>query len=413
MKNNIVINGASIKNEQQGVVLEYYISKKEDSVSSDYTIQFKFDDEYKDYISHEVADGIIVIILSYAIRGGYDIETKIPLSSELYYRLQFQLIPQLCLCCGYDEISIKCDLLSPNYNPHAVATAMSCGVDSFATLFEYTSDNIPDDRKITHLTFFQNGAHHGGYVGHSDDEQVIFESQLNHVKKFCDEYNWKLIVVASDVDKKLSEIFWEDPFDRTHTYRNAGIVLLLQKFIKTYYYAGSYNLNDFLCAIDESPAHYEKFLLPNISTDYTNFYNSSGSMTRIEKIQYISSFEETWNHLLVCYSQGYNCGNCVKCRRTMLELYFTNNIDKYANIFPVETFKSNYKDYIIWLLDRRDKNSIMEDIINCIKENNIKIPKYYYIISDFRRIGIKIVKKLSSIDSINRLIDRIIESIKK
>ena len=131
----------------------------------------------------------------------------------------------------------------------------------------------------------------------------------------------------SSIVKRLS--FRDDSlfYDHTHTFKNIGITLLLQKLIKIYYYAAAYNLDRFSCAIDEDSAHYEKWMLPNCSTESTSFFSANNSLTRIEKIQYLSTKPETYDNVLVCYMEGTNCGKCIKCWRTMLEMDVCGVID--------------------------------------------------------------------------------------
>lgn len=391
----IKINKAKIIQQNGTHILEYVVTKNDSGKAKDFILRFGFESEYSQFTCNEVADGVIVMLLPFAIRGGYDIESEAPVTEELFYRLQYQLIPQLSLCLKRRGIRILCEKVKPNWKPYAVATAMSCGVDSFATLFEYLEQGLMDTHKITHLTFFQNGAHHSGCVGHFYREGEVFQAQLQHVKKYCDENGRKLIVITSNLDEFLSEFFWNDSFDRTHTFRNLGFVLLLQKLIKTYYYSPGHNVDDFRCDLLDDSALYDRLILPNVSSDFTCFYNSNGSMTRIEKIKYISSFKETYNNLLVCYVGDSNCGNCLKCRRTMLELYYSGHLDKYANSFPVDEFLKNLKKHIIWFLSKRRSDSVMRQISDYAKENGIHIPRSYYLMADLRSIAqyvLKIIK---------------------
>ena len=391
----VVINNSTIKEDKDQIVLEYVINLENGSGEVvDYNIRFGFEPKYAKYICDEIADGVVVILLPYALRGGYDIESKIPVTEELLYRLQYQLVPQLAMSADLPVIRIISETIKPNWHPYAVATAMSCGVDSFASFFEYSDNNMLSDYKITHLTFFQNGAHHSGYVGHSDNEQKVFDAQLRHVKKYCDENGRKLIVIKSNVDEVLSKLFWEDSYDRTHTYRNTGIVLMLQKLIKIYYYSPGYNVDEFQCNLEDDSALYERLILPNVSTNLTCFYNSSGSMTRIEKIDYISSRSETYNSLLVCYASGENCGSCYKCRRTLLELYFSGNLNKYAGSFQIDDFLNNKNEHIVWLLQKRRRDHMLKQIETYIKEKNIRIPLYYYIIADLRAAASFVIRKI-------------------
>lgn len=386
MQQKLIITGSSLKECPDNTVgVEYSITKEHDGVIKKYVLKYQFEKEYADYICSETADGVVVTLLPYAIRAQYQIESKLPVTEELYYRLQYQLIPQLTLCAGIaKEISISCDTVKPDWNPTAVATAMSCGVDSFATLFE-NLEKCSDDYRITHLTFFENGAHHSGVIGHSKKEEKVFNKQLEWVKKYCDDYGRKLITVRSNLDELLSKLFWNDSYDRTHTYRNAGFVLLLQKLIKIYYYSPGHNVDDFKCSLTKDSALYERLILPNVSTRHTCFYNSNCSMTRLEKIRYISAFKETYDNLLVCYA-GNNCGKCLKCRRTLLELYVTGNLDKYSHCFDTAFFKQHLQQHLIWLLSKRHDDPLMQQIIACAKANGIPLPWYYYMAGDLRAI---------------------------
>ena len=339
------------------------------------TLWYAVDEEFEDFVCIDTADGIITTLLPYAIRGGYDIESELPISQKLYYNLTSQLIPQLTLCTKNSyNTKILADCVKKKFQSNAVATAISCGVDSFTTIYEYSSGNCLDDYKLTHLTYFQNGAHHGGKSGYSDIQTKLFEGQLKTAKEFCKENNFKLIVVRSNLDEFLSTFFWKDPFYCTHTYRNIGFAMLLQNGIRTYFYSSAHNISEFNCSLNIDSAEYERFLLPYLSTETFTAYNSNSAMNRNEKIQFISKFPATYKHLTVCYTGSENCGRCTKCLRTLLALDVLGVLDKYSDSFDTEYYKNNRNWYITRLCAGRYDDDLLQEIYDYAKNTNFEIP---------------------------------------
>ena len=336
---------------------------------------YEVESKYAEYLCDEVADGVIVTLLPYAIRGGYDIVSDVPISTTLYYRLTEQLIPQLALCHGaVHATEIKATCVDPGYTPSGVATAISCGVDSFTTLYEYTEKCQLPDYRLTHLTFFENGAHHKGTWEYAEDQAKVFEGQLAHVTKFCKENGYELVSVRSNLATFLVEMFWKDSFDRTHTYRNVGFALMLQKLFKTYFYSAGHTVDEFSCSLNKDPAGYERFLLPHLCTESTVFYNSNRAWTRNEKIQQIAQFPQSYDYLLVCYAEDENCGKCLKCIRTLIELDFLGVLDRYKNSFDVEHYKKNHNWYMTRMYAKRHFDEFMMGLVQYAKEHEIHIP---------------------------------------
>lgn len=339
------------------------------------TLYYEVSRAYGQYLCDEVADGVIVTLLPYAIRGGYDIVSELPVSKTLYFRLTEQLIPQLAICPGAVHVTqIRANCIEPGYAPEGVATAISCGVDSFTTLYEYTQLCQFPEYRLTYLTFFENGAHHKGQFRYGEEQAKVFEGQLEHVSKFCREYGYKLLSVRSNLATFLCDLFWEDSFNRTHTFRNAGFVLLLQKLIGTYYYSAGAAVDAFSCSLNGDTAYYEKALLPCISTKSTVFYNSNRAMTRNDKIKMIAAFPQSYDYLLVCYSEGENCGKCIKCIRTLIALDFLGVLERYGNSFRVEEYKRNRNWYMTRMYAKKHYDGAMMDLTKYAKDHHIRVP---------------------------------------
>jgi len=362
--------------------LTYCIEKQ----NKTFELYYEVDPAYGQYFC-ELADSPVVTLLSYAMRGGYDIVSEVPVSEKLYYQYSEHLVPQfLAATSDVYQTKLICDVVKPSYESTEVAMAMSCGLDSLASYYKSIEDEKSSSYKVSLLTFFQNGAHHMGTIGHDEREPAVFEEQLSHVAQFCEKINMPLLAVRSNLDAVLSELFWKDSYQMTHSFRNAGFVLLFQKLIKTYFYGAAYTAVDFDASLrNGDSAKFDIFLFPNVSTANTDIYVTESAMTRIEKIQFLDQYPEIYDALLVCYKGAKNCGVCVKCRRTLIELDFAGVLDKYEKSFDLIGYNKRRKEFIIRTFMKKDRGTIYHDIYTYSKKEKVDIPASWYTLATLGR----------------------------
>lgn len=309
------------------------------------TLWYRVSPEYGQYLCDDRADSFVVTFLAFAMEHNLNLRSNYPVSEKLWFQLTTQVMPQLAVTSKGigQEIAIIADTTANIYaDVHGVGTGMSCGVDSFATLYEYTELCDKPEYKLTHLTHFNVGAHHGQTGSFNPDlQRQLYLKDVAMVQKFCDEYGYKLIAVDSNLTEVIDNFFGYMDFEYFHTYLNAGTVLLLQKMFLRYYYSPAINLTDFHCNLKEDPAYYEKWLLPNLSTEGLSFYNSNKNWTREEKLKQIANFPPSYNWLKVCVKSDTNCCKCVKCMRTIMGLEAIGKTALYAGAFDSETVAKN------------------------------------------------------------------------
>ena len=147
----------------------------------------------------------------------------------------------------------------------------------------------------------------------------------------------------SNVDAILTDIrfFVEFAFDRTHTFRNCGTALLFQRGIHRYYYSSTYNISSFRAVIETDMAYYEKWLIPLLGNGSIEFFSSNQEWTRMEKVERISTMECCFDYLQVCLVKSGNCGRCIKCQRTLIELDALGDevLERFGRSFDLETYK--------------------------------------------------------------------------
>ena len=231
----LVIEPGKVTKTEDGTRLSYII--KADGKEEE--LYYSVDDKYAPYLCDGRCDVALVTLFPFAMRFHYDIECKGLVSKKLLYNLSYHVIPML-----YNdnrsfakEIKIKAEHTDAEYYTEAngIATGISCGVDSLYTLYEYSRDDVPEEYRITHLTYFQNGAHHGQIGKYDGDlQEKIFDGQLAHTERFCKEFGYELIVIRSNLEAFIMSFFDFFEFSLTHTYRNLAFAMLLPGLIKKY-----------------------------------------------------------------------------------------------------------------------------------------------------------------------------------
>lgn len=362
------------------------------------TLWYRVTPEYGKYLCDDRADSFIATFLPFALTHNLNMRSAYPVSKKLWYQVSSQIIPQLAATNKerVSEIKIFADLTSTLcWNEGGVGTGMSCGVDSFATLYEYTELCTIPDYKLTHLTHFNVGAHHG-QTGSFDPQlqKKLFLKDLETVQRFCSEYGYKLLSVDSNLTEVLDSLFGYVNFEHTHTYRNIGAVLLLQKLFSKYYYSPAYNLDRFSCNIADASGHYDKWLLPNLSTEFTNFYNSNKNWTREDKLKRIVNFPQSYDWLKVCVKGDVNCCKCVKCMRTILGLEAIGKTGLYAKAFDphiVSASREHLKTYMLCQVKKGEPfyTEIFEEAIKNGMTFSFKSKAYAF----FYRLSLKLLPR--------------------
>ncbi len=224
---------------------------------------------------------------------------------------------------------------------------------------------MPEPYRVTHLTYHEVGAHHGmdGLKSGPYTSRELFDGQLERVKDFCEKYDYKLVVINSNIQEFLIASLPRLYFYTNHTYRNVAAILVLQRMFSKFYYASAHNLDCFHCDSGKDSAEYEKWLLPYLSTDNLYFYSANRHWTRMEKVELLADFEPSYDYLTVCLTHPYNCGVCMKCKRTLMNLDVVGSLDHYANSFDIKTYKEVHRaQWLPDMWDRKSRDPLMSEI---------------------------------------------------
>lgn len=233
--------------------------------------------------------------------------------------------------------------------------------------------------RLTHFACFNVGAF-GTY--NTDDTRNSFLRAVESTKAFAE----KLNIPVVSVDSNVHEFYPELDFNWSHAFLNMGCVLSLQKLWGKYLYASGYPLDSFSLKISDT-AYYEPYLLPQLSTDSTLLVPADSNKSRSRKVHYIMNDAIVQQNLNVCLKEQFsnngtsdyddngklNCGHCLKCLRTMLQLDIYGVLDKYSGIFNLKDWEAIKPKYLLKVVSERETNTLFNDIATTITADYVDI----------------------------------------
>lgn len=288
-----------------------------------HTLWYETSAEFMDYFTDDRIDPFVVNLLMYAMEHQYDIESDAPISEKLHYQLSEYLMP--CIVeqvGGYHPIKLNMPIFflggGKNYHPTAVGTGLSGGVDSFYALHRHLNRK-ESNFNLTHLIFCNAGTN-GDYGG--EEARTLYKKRKELLENIASENNLTLLCVDTNINEFLNQVQ-----ERTCTFRTLSTPLAFQKLFRVYYYGSTYSFHDFHFAYSD-PSSYDLLNMQSLSTESLTFYSSGGQTTRLGKLKDLADYKLAQDYLNVCVRTLHNCGECLKCKRTLLDLYALGEIDK-------------------------------------------------------------------------------------
>lgn len=312
--------------------------------NTEYKIWFQVEKEYEKYLCVERADAYVIGLLNYAMRNNHDIYCEIPVTEELLYAIETDLIPSLSKHGkNLHAIKIVATIAKTLEVGEAVGTGLSCGIDSFSAVYNHI-DTKYNSHNLTHLCINNVGAFNECYDDYGID--AVRKERYDIAEQVAKELGIKLI----KTDSNFSEIYQNHYL--TNTYSGVFAIYILQKFWKIYF-LGSVGEDYASFSLKENDLHdsaeYDLLSLQCFSTSGLKIYSEGGAKTRLEKTKDLVDFKVAQKYLHVCTAKPYNCGVCSKCRRTLVTLDLLDKLDNFDEVFDVIYYKKNRSEYYKWL----------------------------------------------------------------
>ena len=336
--------------------------------------------EYASWFSTDRCDGFVVGLLFQAMERNENIKVDGPLSSRLYHSLRSFFIPMMAK--AFPDLHpieiLASDLIDDPAKGTGVATGFSGGIDSFAAVIQHHVQETSPSHRISHFLFHNVGSH-----GHRDAEESrrTFRLRYQIALPFAQEIGIPLV----PIDSNLAEIFPTN-FIRMHSALNASVPLVLQNQFRRYFYASTYKYDDCGVKLTDDVARFDPMAFHLFSTESLDCVSTGCQMSRVEKTEFIASFEPTRRFLNVCVDPaflGRNCSVCFKCMRTLFTLELLGVLPLYKDIFDLKKFRSSRKWYLrdVLLYKRGSFEAEIADRIMATKTgflaNALRIRRYW------------------------------------
>jgi len=325
---SIVIGSPDLRSRDGRVVSEVGISGL-DGIDR---LWFSAPDSAESFIDGR-ADAAVLALLMPAMRLGRDLVVEGPVTDELVWTLRRD-VPAILRAARPELSSIGIDArdtVPPAQEGHAVVTAYSAGVDSYATLSRHHfASDTPDGRRVTHVLYNNVGSH-----GRGDRGRALYRRRLAPIVSGAQTMGLPLFDVDSNVDDLYSAPGLG--FQQTHTMRNAAVAHLLSSGVRHFLYSSSVPYRDIRSTAVYDLSYTDPLLLPALSTSRLALRPSGTDLDRVQKAALVAQVPHSYDRLDVCTESvdGTNCSRCWKCRRTILTLDLLGALDHYRGVFAV------------------------------------------------------------------------------
>ncbi len=349
--------------------------------------------EFSKYLVSEVCDAFLVAALLPALVNGEDIYVE-SVSDCLRYNFD-PLMYLLGKVFHYNPVKLHAkEVLHINFNPQAVGTGFSGGVDSLSTYLEHTSEQCPENMRVNHLALFNVGS----YGNDPQKTTQNFTSDFERATKFATEVNVPLIPLHSNISSIYvhKDIFH---YSLRSTLCLSSAILSLQKLFRLYYISSTGTIDNVMLSNKEQ-YHYENLFIQRLCTTSTDIMISEVHYDRVEKTKKLLQSELTRKHLYVCNAdlmnekwgeknekEGFlNCSECFKCVRTLLTLDLLGKLDEYGNLFNLEKYRRSKDAHILKMYQQKGYDHFQQEIYTLFKERGAQFtPEQQRLINAWER----------------------------
>lgn len=241
-----------------------YLTARIDGTPRAESLWYSVPAEYGEGLSPTGSDAFVLAVLPLAMAVGSDIVVRGSLSERLAYNLPrhymsilSRFVPRL------RQVSISADRVEPRCLPdgRGVATGISGGIDSFATIADHYLDDIQPGYRLTHLLFHNVGSH-----GRSAAGDRIFLRRRRHLSALADELRLPLIPVDSEPPLRPAPPVCPHP----HTLRSVSVAHALAALISRFLYSASIEYRDVTMKPMRDISNVDPIAVPLLATEVTD-----------------------------------------------------------------------------------------------------------------------------------------------
>lgn len=315
--------------------------------------------EYGKYLTNEIGDHILYLLLPMALVNNLNIISKIPMTEHFLHNIKDIYIPSITLGTPkLFNINIDCDTTNTFYKPFAVGTAITCGIDSIYTTITHKTGPF----HLTHL-FICNSSVDLGYqnkynVTNWDESNPFYFDRANKISK---ELNLPIVKIYSNYlkflcyhPKGINHLF-------SHHFISLSHILALKKMIKMYYFSGECGYINFSLENAFFMHTSNQELLCNLTLCHDTFFCHNTGIdvrNRIEKTVKLMSIDDPLKQYLhPCFKKTEkNCSKptCKKCLHMLCTLDYYDMLNTAIGIYDIDKYKTQKEKYLKKLIEMKD-----------------------------------------------------------
>jgi hypothetical protein len=277
-----------------------------------FTLWYRFPAWCLPFLSPDNGDPFLAALLLPAMRTRERLHIAAPVSTRLLEALsEIQAI-----YAAFDprttrvpvEASARDESLPSDGSQPRVGLFFSMGVDSFYSLLKNQRDHPAGEQAVTHLISV-----HGFDAAHDGWDDVFPATLLKNFERVARETGTSLTPVGSNVRQVGARLA---PWTMLHGGAMASVALALGAAWRRVMIAASATYDTIY------PWGTHPLLDPLWSTEGLTVVHDGCELGTIDKTRFVARSQLVLDTLRVCpgYSRGYNCGRCMKCLRTMIDL---------------------------------------------------------------------------------------------
>lgn len=284
-----------------------------------FVLWYRFPPWCHPYLDADNGDPFLASLLVLAMCAGERLAIPAPVSARL-----LEAIPDIqAIYAAFDpeHAPVPVEAVArqsplPTAPDAASGLFFSMGVDSFYSLLKNRRDHPDDGKRVTHLLSV-----HGFDFCDDEWDSAFPPALLENFQRVADETNTTLVPVVTNIRRVGTQLV---SWPTLHGAGMAGVALALGGGLRRVLIAAS-TTYDRLYSWGSHPV-----LDPLWSTEGLTVVHDGCEMNTIDKTAVIARSDLALATLRPCTGEepGYNCGACLKCLRTMIDLLVAGSLDR-------------------------------------------------------------------------------------
>ena len=297
-------------------------------------------------------------------------------SEQLYRNVTTYLQPIMCTFSDdLQTINITVDGFGEvEGTHHLVGTGISGGVDCLSTIYTHYEKEQFEENKINAL-FMMNFA-----CMKKGDTRDLYYARCKDMKRIADALGLPFYEVDSNIESFLAL------GDRCSYFGLYTCAFALERVLGRYYISSSLSYAEMLKWHDNShnrdwSEFADPYAIPLMESKGLKLISDGCQYSRSEKTELISDWEIARKYLYVCSGKKTvtNCGECTKCRRTLLPLDAMGKLDEFSGVFDIGNYQKNEKIFKNMLVLSNGREVFATDNYQfCIKKG-MELPSWFEV----------------------------------